>query len=292
MSEEVRETMYEYHIHPVILDCFLQMAVCVVAGTKDSVVFPSSIEGLTILQPLQEEMIIYMKTLKTTEKHFELCGCFVDNTGSILVEIKSAKLTFVKQTANKQEKTFFQVKWIQSFQNTQILEDKSDKLIYSDNLGVGNQLSKYIQNGLSYITFNSWDSDIQVQKLLNRNCKDVVFMWGIHKLSEESPDGLTQYLAKCCEVYRQLILAVRQLPSKPSIRTVTSKTVGSTVDYINPGFAIVGMTRACMFEIPDITFQLIDISSSGPQDVAALSKVLLNYDPKDHPEIWISDGSI
>ncbi|XP_075684831.1 mycolipanoate synthase-like [Rhinoderma darwinii] len=292
VSEEVRETMYEYHIHPVILDCFLQMAVCVGSDSKDTVIFPSSIGSLTILQPLQEEMIIYMKTIKTTEKYIELCGCFADNNGSILVEIKSAKMAFVKTTTNKQEKTFFQLKWTSCTQSSHRQENEPKILIYSDNVGIGEKLSNYIHNELSYITFNSWNSDIQIQKLLNSECKDVVFMWGIQTVTEDITNNLTQYLAKCCEVYRQLILAVRQKNPKPSIRTVTFRTVESTVDHINPGFAFVGMTRACIFELPDITFQLIDVSSSSPQDLAALAQVLLNYNLEDHPEIWIKEGCI
>ncbi|XP_044150162.1 highly reducing polyketide synthase PKS6-like isoform X1 [Bufo gargarizans] len=292
VSEEVRETMYEYHIHPVILDCFLQMGVCVGSRTKESAIFPSSIGSLTILQPLQEEMIIYMKTIKTTEKYIELCGCFADNTGSILVEIKSAKLSFLKQTENKQVKTFYQVKWTQCSQPSHIPENEPKMLIFSDTLGIGEKLSKYMPNEPNYIMFNSWDSDFQAQKLLNSDCTDVVFMWGIQRLSDNISSNFTQYLAKCCDIYRQLILAVRKKSSMPSIRTVTFRTVDSTVDNINPGFAFVGMTRACLFEIPDITFQLIDISSTSPQDVKALAQVLHNYNPEDHPEIWINEGSV
>ncbi|XP_040289978.1 highly reducing polyketide synthase PKS6-like [Bufo bufo] len=292
VSEEVRETMYEYHIHPVILDCFLQMGVCVGSRAIDSAIFPSSIGNLTILQPLQEEMIIYIKTIKTKEKYIEFCGCFADNTGSILVQIKSAKLSFLKQTMNKQVKAFYQVKWTQCSHPSQTSESEPKMLIFSDTLGIGEKLSKYMQNEPSYIIFNSWDSDFQDQKILNSEWTDVVFMWGIQRVSENISNNLTQYLAKCCEVYRQLILAVSKKSPKPSIRTVTFRTVDSTVDNINPGFAFVGMTRACLFEIPDLLFQLIDISSTSPQDVKALAQVILNHNPKDHPEIWINDGSI
>ncbi|XP_077124566.1 mycolipanoate synthase-like [Ranitomeya variabilis] len=292
VSEEVRETIYEYHIHPVILDCFLQMVVCVGTGTKDSALFPSSIGSLTMLQPLQEEMIIYMKMIKTTEKYIELCGCFADINGSILVEIKSVQLTFVKQNADKAENIFFQVNWTNSSQFSQRSEKETKLLIYSDKLGIGEKLSNCMPKDVKYIPFNSWNSDIQAHKLLNSDCKDVVFMWGIQKLTEDIPDNLTQYLAKCCEVYQQLILTMRKKTLKPSIRTVTFRTVGNTVDHINPGFAFVGMTRSCIIEIPEVTFQLIDVSSSSSQDVAALTQVLLHYNPEEYPEVWIKEGSI
>ncbi|XP_069815821.1 mycolipanoate synthase-like [Dendropsophus ebraccatus] len=290
VSEEVRETMYEYHIHPIILDSFLQMAVCLHTGTH-SAIFPSSIGGLSILQPLQEQMIIYMKIIRSTDAFSELCGCFTDNDGLVLAEIKSLRMTFLKQTLNKEDKKFFHVEWKKSSQSQQTLEQERNILIYSDSLGIGEKLSKFIKNGLSYVPFNSWDSDIHIHKLLHSEYNDVVFMWGIHRLTKDNSD-LTQYLAKCCEIFRQLILAVKENPSKPSIRAVTFRTVESTVDHINPGFSLVGMTRTCVMEVPEITFQLIDISSSSSQDVAALAQVLLHHDPRDYAEIWINDGSI
>ncbi|XP_063781227.1 mycolipanoate synthase-like [Pseudophryne corroboree] len=293
VSEEVRETMYEYHIHPVILDCFLQMVVCVGDRDKDTTaIFPSSIGSLTVFQPFQEEMILYIQLIKTTKNYFELCGCFADNNGMMLVELKNVKMSFVKQTEAKQENTFFQVTWTQTPQSIDIPEQKPNMLIYADNYGVSQQLSKYIHDGLSFISFQSWDSDIQIHKILQSECKDVVFMWGIQALSKDIPTNLTQYLAKCCEVYRQLILAVSQWTPKATIRTVTLRNTRNTLDDINPGFALIGMTRACIIEKPNITFQLIDISSSSPEDVEALGQVLLNYKPNDYPEIWINEGCI
>ncbi|XP_077349933.1 uncharacterized protein LOC143998019 [Lithobates pipiens] len=293
VSEEIKETMYEYHIHPVILDYFLQM-VCLL-GSKikgATAVFPSSIASLTIFHPLQEEMVIYMKTTKTAQNHFELCGCFADVSGLVLVEMKNVRLVSVKQTMKIQGNAFFQMNWTQAPSLKNASNENPSMLIYADNHGVSQQLSTYIHKGLSYINFNSWDSDIELHKLFSNKFKDVVFMWGIHRLSDAVLNNPTQYLAKCCEVYRQLMLAVRQNGSEMSIRTVTFKTTEGTVDHINPGFAFNGMTHACVTEMPDITFQMIDISSSGPQDVEALAQVLLHYKPKDHPEIWIKEGRI
>ncbi|XP_075067577.1 mycolipanoate synthase-like [Mixophyes fleayi] len=293
VSEEVRETMYEYHIHPVILDCFLQMVVCVGGvANKSAAIFPASIGSLTVYQPFQEEMVIYIQMIKTTENFIELCGCFLDNNGVMLVELKNVKMAFVKHTVAKQENTFFQLTWIESPQPMNIPEQEPNMLIYADKYGVSQQLPKYINNGLSYILFKSWDSDIQVHKILNSDCKDVVFMWGINTLSKDISNNLTKYLAKCCEIYRQVILAVRQQTHKASIRTVTFRTMKNTLDHINLGCCLIGMTRSCIIEMSDITFQLIDISSSNPQDVEALAQVLLNYQPNDYPEIWINEGSI
>ncbi|KAM5158309.1 uncharacterized protein ACMZJ9_009597 [Mantella aurantiaca] len=294
VGAEVRETMYEYHIHPVILDCFLQMVACVVgSGIKEAAaIFPASIGNLTIFQPLQEEMVIYIKTIRITDSYTEVCGCFADNNGLVLAEIKNARIAFMNKAARTQTNDFFQINWTQTPGLKNESNEKPSMLIYADNSEVSQQLSSYLHEGVSYIKFNSWDSDIQLQKLLNSDSKDVVFMWGIHRLSDAIPNNPTQYLSKCCEIYRQLILAVRQKGHEASIKTVTFRTAENNVDHINPGFAFIGMTRACIIEMPDITFQLIDIGSSSPQDVAALAQVLLHNKPNDFPEIRINEGCI
>ncbi|KAM5157816.1 mycolipanoate synthase-like [Mantella aurantiaca] len=293
VSEEIKETMYEYHIHPVILDYFAQL-VCILGSRINgaTIVFPTSIESVTIFQPLQEKMVIYIKTTKKEANYCELSGCFADVNGLVLAEIKNIRLLSVTQAMKMQDNNFFQMNWTAAPSLKNASNEEPSFLIYADNSGVSQQLSAYIHEGLSYINFNSWDSDIQLHKLLSSDCKDVVFMWGIHRLSDTVPESPTQYLAKCCEVYRQLILAVRQKGSRNSIRTVTFRTTESTVDHINPGFVLVGMTHACVTEMPDITFQMIDINSSSPQDVAALAQVLLLYKPNEYPEICIKEGCI
>ncbi|XP_072269507.1 phthioceranic/hydroxyphthioceranic acid synthase-like [Pyxicephalus adspersus] len=292
--EEVKETMYEYHIHPVILDCFLQMVVCVVGSriNEAEAIFPSSIGSIMIFQPLQEEMVIYIKTIRITSSYAEVCGCFADNNGTVLAEIKNARIALMKRTARTQANDFFQIQWTKAPSLENVSQVMPNMLIYADNSGVSQQISTYIREGVSYIHFNSWDSDIQLQKLQSSRCKDIVFMWGIHSLSDAIPINPTQYLAKCCEVYRQLILAVRQMDPGTCIKTVTFRTTESTVDHINPGFVFVGMSRTCITEVQNITFQLIDIGSSNPQDIAALAQVLLHYNPNEYPEIKIIEGCI
>ncbi|XP_072268788.1 mycolipanoate synthase-like [Pyxicephalus adspersus] len=292
VSEEIEETMYEYHIHPVILDYFLQM-VCLVGSRikRTTAVFPSSIESLTIFHPLQKEMVIYIKTTKKSDNYFALCGCFADVNGLVLAEISNVRLLCARQAVKLPSNTFFQMSWTQAPILKNATSEQPSMLIYADKCGVSKQLSSYIPEGLNYITFHSWDSDIQVNKLLSSECKDVVFMWGIHRLTDSVPNNPTQYLAKCCEVFRKLVLAVRKKGSC-NIRTVTFRTTESTVDHINPGFVFIGMTHACITEMPDITFQLINITSSSSQDVAALAQVLHHYLPNDYPEIWIKNGCV
>ncbi|XP_063309217.1 uncharacterized protein LOC134609475 [Pelobates fuscus] len=297
VSEEITGTIHEYCIHPVVLDYFLQMLVIVTVGSRDyGALFPSSIGSLIILRPLQEKMFIYIKVIKITKNDYELCGCFTDHNGCILVEIKHAKLTSVKQALQEND-CFFQNVWKTTpGLTTKKINSKSNPsfLVFGDNYGVSQKLMRNIRNGLKYVSFINWESSIQLINTLNIKDKDALFMWGIDRIRLQPSDSNTvsQYLAKCCETYRQVILAVRQQNSGASIRTVTFRTVENTVDHINPGFALVGMTRSCAAEMPDITFQLIDISSSNADDVEALAHVLSNYEPKDYPEVWIHEGQI
>ncbi|XP_063309222.1 phthioceranic/hydroxyphthioceranic acid synthase-like [Pelobates fuscus] len=292
VTEEIEETMYENYIHPVVLDSFFQMSV--IAGTQDkepTVLFPSEVGSLTILRPLQKVMYIHLKTIKKAKKYFVVCGCFSDENGFILVEIKHSKITFLKQSKNELRNIFFQNKWVQvpEEMNKPTLTPKT--LVFADSIGIGHQLAEFTDDGLEFVHFNSWDLHEQLTKKIKSKYKEILFMWGIHTPSESS-QNLTHYLAKCCETYRQVILAVKQLIPGASIRTVTFRTAGTTVDHINPGFALIGMTRSCIIEMSDITFQLIDISSSNREDVKTLAHVVHNFSPKNYPEIWINKGQI
>ncbi|XP_053571660.1 probable polyketide synthase 1 [Bombina bombina] len=294
LSEELKEEMHEYSMHPVILDCFLQMIACLAEESKgSSVIFPSAIGSLTIIRPLQEKMFIYAKHVKKTRNYLELCGCFTDVNGFILAEIINARVTFVRGQDQLKPNLFFETSWKRVLEPDSINKpDREPKiLVFADLSGIGQQLKQYI-NSSDYIIHNNWDSadtKLKTSHMLNNGYSDVLFMWGIQ---EGFTYPLTQYLAKCCEVYQQVILAVREKKSKASIRTVTFRTTENTVDNINPGFVFVGMTRVCVTEMTDMSFQLIDISSSNPKTVESLAKVIQHYKSSEFPEIRIHEDNI
>ncbi|XP_053571662.1 mycolipanoate synthase-like [Bombina bombina] len=297
LSEELREEMHEYHIHPVVLDCFLQMIASLAKENKGSaVIFPSAIGSLTIIKPLQEQMFLYAKQVKRTNDYLELCGCFTDENGFVLAEIKNARLTIVREKSHKTTNVFFETSWKRVLEPSSMNKpDHQPKiLVFSDLSGIGQQLTKHI-DGWNFIFHNNWDSvdtKMRTMNMLSSEYSDVLFMWGVQTVREDFSYPLTQYLAKCCEVYQQVILAVREKNPKASIRTVTFRTTENTVDNINPGFVLVGMTRACVTEMTDMSFQLIDISSSNPDTVESLAKVIQHYKPSEFPEIRIHEGDI
>ncbi|XP_044280956.1 mycocerosic acid synthase-like [Varanus komodoensis] len=83
-----------------------------------------------------------------------------------------------------------------------------------------------------------------------------------------------------------------EIAHRCSITIITYRTTDRIVDHINPGFALYGMARACMLEATNITFQMIDISSTSAMDILALANVLVGYDAEIYPEVWINQGRI
>uniref|UniRef100_K7FB16 Carrier domain-containing protein n=1 Tax=Pelodiscus sinensis TaxID=13735 RepID=K7FB16_PELSI len=300
VNRKTRDEMSGYCIHPVLLDCFLQMTIIMTTITVQTRAgFPSSIGSLVVFRSLEEEMMIYVKTSKSTENYLEVCGCFTDKHGSILAELKCVGITFMKQTSTRDNDLLFENTWKEIFP-AQMIESVGEAprvFVFADKLGIAQQLKKYLHNESKYVMYEDWEilleaktPEMTIQNKMKRELEDyheVLFMWGIQKLSDEFPSKVVAHLAKCCEVYRQIIVALRGGKKSYSIRIITYRTTDRNVDHINPGFALCGMTRTCIVEVSEITFQMIDISSLSTLDISALADVIVKYRGHDHPEICI-----
>ncbi|XP_075443768.1 phthioceranic/hydroxyphthioceranic acid synthase-like [Ascaphus truei] len=301
INKHILEQLHEYCIHPVVLDCFLQLTAIMATLThKPKAGFPLRVGSLLVLQPLQEEMVVYLKTCKDTHNYIEVCGYFSDKNGSVLVQLKNVGIKLWRNDDSEVRDLLFENKWEKTSKIEMDISKRAPKaLVFADSLGVAQQLLQHLHEDSAYIINRDWEKDMATQGTMlsvpdNISCnyEDVLFMWGIHKFSEDGLDNLTHSLAMFCEAYRQLILDVKAQKSKASIRTITYRTTEKTVDHINPGFALIGMTRSCAAEVTDIKFQLIDISSSNIEDIKALAQVIINYKPNDYPEVWINEGKI
>ncbi|KGL79006.1 hypothetical protein N309_01968, partial [Tinamus guttatus] len=292
--------MYNYYIHPVLLDCFLQMTAVMTSKTIQARAgFPSGIGSLVVLRPLEEEMMIYMRTSKSVGNNLEVCGCFMDKHGSILAELKRVTITFMKQASSRENEFMFENKWkeISPSQAVGQLGTMPRVLVFADQFGIAEQLKKYLHPDSRYVMYEHWETSLEVHtenkmKTEVEDYDEILYLWGIQKLNEEFPSTVVDQLAKCCEAYRQIIVALREKPSRCSIRVITYRTTGRNVDHINSGFALCGMTRTCVLEAPEVTFQIIDLSSSSSLDISALADVLVKYKGMDYPEVWISQGRI
>ncbi|NXQ62695.1 SDNO synthase, partial [Anthoscopus minutus] len=299
VNEETVRDMYSYCIHPVLLDCFLQMTAVLTSRTLPSRAgFPSGIGSLVVLRPLEKEMMMYMRMSKSTGNCLEVCGCFVDKHGSVLAELKRVAITFMKK-AERDNEFLFENKWkeISLSQTIGHLRVKPRVVVFADKFGIAEQLKKYLHPASRYVMYEGWECLVEddAQNKMRTEVEDydeILFLWGIQKLNEDFPRKAVDQMAKCCEAYRQVVVALREKTSCCSIRVITYRTTGRYVDHINCGFALYGMTRACIVEVPEITFQLIDLSSSTSLDISVLADVLVKYKGGAYPEVCISQGRI
>uniref|UniRef100_A0A8C0HH71 Carrier domain-containing protein n=1 Tax=Buteo japonicus TaxID=224669 RepID=A0A8C0HH71_9AVES len=300
VNKETISEMYNYCIHPVLLDCFLQMTAVLTSRTFQSRAgFPSGIGSLVVLRPLEEEMMIYMRTSKSIGNCLEVCGCFMDKHGSVLAELKRVAITFMKQASSRDNEFMFENKWkeVSLSQTIGHLGAMPRVLVFADKFGIAEQLKKYLHPGSRYVMYEDWEALLegQTQTKMRAEVEDydeILFLWGIQKLNEDFPSKVVDQLAKCCEVYRQVIVALREKMSRCSLRVITYRTTERYVDHVNCGFALYGMTRTCVIEVPEITFQMIDLSSSSSLDISVLADVLVKYKGVDYPEVCISQGRI
>ncbi|XP_072507908.1 phenolphthiocerol/phthiocerol polyketide synthase subunit C-like [Notamacropus eugenii] len=302
VNEATRREMHDYHIHPVVLDCFLQMTAVIASRatkTRGKPAFPSSIGSLVVFRSLEEEMKIYMKANKSTENYLETCGFFTDKHGQILAELKHVRNTYMTK-ASANDDFLFENKWIpiSPVPAADYSLESPQFLVFADKFGIAQQLKKYLHSQSKYITFEEWEtiqkfekSERDIMRKTIQGFHNVLFMWGIQKFNENSPGiAIMKESAKCCETFRQVILALREQNTHSSVTLITYRTTSNIVDHINPGFALSGMTRCCFVEVPEITFKMIDISYTTTQNIASLAEAVIKYKGEDYPELWIDQG--
>ncbi|KAJ4925467.1 hypothetical protein JOQ06_018197 [Pogonophryne albipinna] len=196
VPEELRSQLHDYYIHPVVLDFLMQLLPVTVehifTGRPG---FPAKIGSLTVFEPLKDEMVVYLRAIDEGKDHFEICGCFADKQGKVLVEVKHVIIKYLGSRSHVVEEYFY------------------------------------------------------------------------HNTFSVIPEGVTS-------------------ASPPKA------LVFADMDHISPDFALAGMTRSIAAEIPELSFQLIDISSTSPKDIAALSEVLRSHPCSKYPELVVKDGQI
>ncbi|XP_015275365.1 PREDICTED: phthiocerol/phenolphthiocerol synthesis polyketide synthase type I PpsD-like [Gekko japonicus] len=305
VKRQTAEEMSDYYIHPMLLDCFLQLAGLLATVTcRNKVGFPSGISSLAMARSLEEEMILYLKTSSSTEDYVEFCGGFIDNYGFVLAELKCVRITFVKEIPRKESDLLFENRWkeITSDERSQNLPKAPRVVVFADKFGIAQQLKNYLHSESRFVMYQDWDkrmvskrADPNGQDRMNLELQgyhDVLFMWGIQKLNETLPDKVLKYLVRCCEAFRQVVTALREKKASCSVTVITYRTSGGTVDHINPGFGLYGLARTCMIEAPESAFQIIDISSTSTANISALADVLVKYKAQHYPEVWINEGRI
>ncbi|XP_035981648.1 highly reducing polyketide synthase easB-like [Fundulus heteroclitus] len=301
VPEELRPHLHDYSIHPVVLDYLMQLLPVTVehifAGRPG---FPAKIGSLTVCEPLQNEMIIYLRATDVGLDHVEVCGCFADKEGRVLAEVKHVIIQYLGSRSHVVEEYFYHNDF-SVVPESVTFSNPPKALVFFDRLGISKELEQHLDPKSRYVSitrakdmlskgFCSLLSNLHIQDI-KEDFDEVIFLWG-KNLTSKSPDVVLQNLASCCEILRQIVLELKGIQFPKATRAVTYRSSDITVDRISPGFAVAGMVRSFAAEIPDLSFQLIDLGSISAEDIKALSEVLRSHPCEKYPELVVKDGQI
>ncbi|XP_072534906.1 phenolphthiocerol/phthiocerol polyketide synthase subunit C [Salminus brasiliensis] len=300
IPDELLSQLYEHCLHPVVLDYFLQMTS--VLGFSNSTIrhgFPSAIGSIVISAPLCEEVVIYMKVTQEMPEYFEVCGCFTDQNGQLLIELKHVRMTFLEDGIKMTDSYFFHNERLPVHASSTIYS-KPKAVVFEDTLGIAHALKPFLHPSsvfLSPIDVN-WSASPaeQVMDLLLQSdqsaAEKILFIWSLQNLSHLKPQAVLEHLIDVCELYRQVVLAMRKCKHLHTIHVITYRSSENTVDHISPGFVLSGLTRACAAELSEISFQLIDLATVSSEDIEALVYVICSYKSAEYPEVTIRTGQV
>uniref|UniRef100_A0A3B4ALL9 Uncharacterized protein n=1 Tax=Periophthalmus magnuspinnatus TaxID=409849 RepID=A0A3B4ALL9_9GOBI len=292
VPEELLKDLNEYLIHPVLLDYFLQMTTVVaMQELTDKQRFPAAIESIIITGPLQKQMVMYLRASKISPDFLEVCGCFANTEGKVLVELKGIRISFLNPSFPVQQSVFFHNE-ILSIPSEQSSLRKIKCILFEDRLGFAKALRPFLDpKSISVEQGPQWTLSRIRDLVLTSKCilKDVIFMWVVEDLSYMTSEKTLDVLVHCCMQFQQIVLALKDSECSCTVRVVTYRATEETVNYISPSFVFHGLTRACAAEIPGLTFQLIDVASVTSDDIEALVYVLNTCTQQ---EVMIKNGQI
>lgn len=289
---EIVKQLRDYYLHPVVLDCFLQMTtVAAHRQLPGRVGFPSAIGKVSVCGPLHEEMILYLRVTQETADFMDVCGCFSTTDGRVLVELTGVRMTFLAAV----DSSFFHNETTKVFVDGDSPDNLIKALVFEDRLGVAQALRLHM-HPKSVIVANKelWTLG-QVKNIVSESfstsddLEKVLFLCGLDDLSHMNPEEAVDSLVTCCELLRQVVLASKGRKRQVSIYVVTYRATEKVVDHINPGFVLSGMTRTCAAETTGLFFHLIDLASVSKEDIMTLAKVINSCRVQ---EVMISQGQV
>ncbi|XP_059183156.1 phthioceranic/hydroxyphthioceranic acid synthase [Centropristis striata] len=291
---ELQKHLHEYCIHPVILDYFLQMTAVVAIGQLTAKPgFPSAISSVTISGPLQKEMVMYLRAIQETPEFLEVCGCFSTTEGHVLVELKGVRISFLGNSSSVLQSWFFHNEICAIPDKRDLQNSKIKAIVFEDKLGIAKGLKPYIHPGSTFVeSRDRWLAD-EVRNFVfgSLNTKvdleNILYIWGVEDLSHLSSEKMLDCLVTCCELFRQIVLALKESKRSCTVRIITYRSTEMIVDHVSPGFVLSGMTRACAAEMAGLSFQLIDLASVTSEDIQTLARVLNTCKQQ---EVMISKG--
>ncbi|KAF4098091.1 hypothetical protein G5714_022099 [Onychostoma macrolepis] len=294
--------LHDYHLHPVVLDYVMQLApATILHDLSTRPIYPAQIGSLTVFEPLQEEMVAYLRAIHVGEDYFDICGCLANKQGRVLVELRHVKIRMLGTRSQVVKEYFFHNNF-SVISEVATLDTQIKALVFSDQVGISKALQQYLDPTSRYVSSSNGNILLEdgVELLLSnlkissvKKCfQDILFMWGDANLTSLESEKVLDIMAGFCEIFRKLVRYLKALHFPGDIRVVTYRLSGSKVDHINPGFVLLGMIRACAAELPELNFQLIDMGSATTEDIKALVQVLRSYPCNKYPELVVKEGKI
>ncbi|KAK7174085.1 hypothetical protein R3I93_001303 [Phoxinus phoxinus] len=301
VPKELLPQLHDYHLHPVVLDYILQLFPATIGGVSARPQYPVQIGSLAIFEPLQEEMVIYLRAVHVGEDDLDICGCLANKQGRVLVELRHVKIRMLGSRFQVVEEYFFHNNF-SIISEVATFDTQIKALVFSDQVGICKALqqcldptSRFVSSSNSNILLED-GVELLLSKLkisnVKKNFQEILFMWGDADLTSLESEKVLDSMAGCCEIFRKLVIYLKALHFPGDVRVITYRCSESLVNYINPGFVLSGMTRACVAELPEMSFQLIDMGSATFEDIKALVQVLRSYPCKKYPEILVKEGKI
>ncbi|XP_016107402.1 probable polyketide synthase 16 [Sinocyclocheilus grahami] len=301
VSKELLPQLHDYRLHPVVLDYVMQLVLATIGGVSTRPQYPAQIGSLTIFEPLQEEMVVYLRAVNVGEDDFDVCGCLANKQGRVLVELKHVKIIMLGSRPQVVKEYFFHNNFSVISEVAQF-DTQIKALVFSDQVGISKALQQYLDPTSRYVSSSKGNIlledgvELLLSKLKISNVKkyfqEILFMWGDAYQTSLESEKVLESMVGCCEIFRKLVRYLKALDFPGVIRVITYRSSETLVDNINPGFVLSGMTRACAAELPELSFQLIDMGSVSFEDINAFVQVLRSYPCNKYPELVVKEGKI
>ncbi|XP_067227589.1 mycocerosic acid synthase-like polyketide synthase [Chanodichthys erythropterus] len=302
VPKELLPQLHDYHLHPVVLDYVMQLVPATIRhdlSTRPQ--YPAQIGSVTVFEPLQEDMVIYLRAVHVGEDDFDICCCLANKQGRVLVELRHVKIKLLGSHSQVVKEYFFHNNF-SIVSEVATFDAQIKALVFSDHVGMSKALQQYLDPTSRYVSSSNSSLlledgiELLLSKLhisnVKKNFQDILFMWGDADLTSLESEKVLDSMAGCCEIIRKLVGYLKALHFPGDIRVITYRSSESIVDHINPGFVMTGMIRACAAELPELSFQLIDMGSATFENVKALVQVLRSYPCNKYPELVVKEGNI
>ncbi|XP_067280235.1 mycocerosic acid synthase-like polyketide synthase [Pseudorasbora parva] len=301
VPKELLPQLHDYHLHPVVLDYVVQLFPATIRDVSSRPLYPVQIGSLSVFEPLQEEMVAYLRAVHVGEDDVVICGCLANKQGRVLIELKHMKIRMLGSHSQVVKEYFFHNSF-SSISEVATFDTPIKALVFSDQVGISKDLQQYLDPTSRYVSSLSGNIvlddgfELLLSKLnisnVKKNFQEILFMWGDADLTSLQSEKVLGSMAWCCEIFRKLVSYLKEINYPGGIRVITYRCSESLVDHINPGFVLSGMIRACAAELPELSFQLIDVGSATLEDIKALVQVIRSYPCNKYPELVVNEGKV